>query len=63
MLKVIEIFSRRTSNSEIISKIREAGRILSEADFFHYVMGLAWNHRVPLTPRDVGDIKRALGLL
>jgi len=36
--------------------------ISDREDFYHYVMGLAWNYRVPLTPRDVGDIRRILGL-
>jgi hypothetical protein len=31
-------------------------------DVFDYVMGFAWNRRIPLTPREVGDIARALGV-
>jgi hypothetical protein len=61
--KVVEVFSRRTTNPEILEKIRNAGWVISDReDFYHYVMGLAWNYRVPLTPRDVGDIRRILGL-
>ena len=61
--RVVEVFSRRTSNPEILEKIRSAGSVIqSVEDFYHYVMGLAWNYRVPLTPRDVGDIRRILGL-
>jgi hypothetical protein len=61
--RVVEVFSRRTSNLEILEKIRSAGSVIQDVkDFYHYVMGLAWNYRVPLTPRDVGDIRRILGL-
>ena len=61
--KVVEVFSRRTSNPEVFERIRSAGYLIHDAeDFYHYVMGLAWNYRVPLTPRDVGDIRRILGL-
>ncbi len=61
--KVIEIFYRRTKNPEVINKIKEAGWKLSEEDFFNYVMGVAWNHSIPLTPKDVAEIKAVLGLL
>jgi ligand-binding sensor protein len=62
--KVVEVFSRRTRNPEVIEKIRAIGKQISDNEnFYHYVMGLAWNYRVPLTPRDVGDIRRILGLL
>jgi hypothetical protein len=61
--RVVEVFSRRTQNPEVLERIRSAGSaIQSTEDFYHYVMGLAWNYRVPLTPRDVGDIRRILGL-
>lgn len=61
--QVIKVFSRRTSNTEVYEKIKNIGKLLHDSeDFFHYVMGLAWNYRIPLTPRDEGDIKRILGL-
>jgi hypothetical protein len=62
--KVVEVFSRRTRNPEVLEKIRSAGGVINNVeDFYHYVIGLAWNYSIPLTPRDVGDIRRILGLL
>jgi hypothetical protein len=62
--RIVEVFSRRVRNPEVFEKIRNAGKLMQDKeDFFHYVMGLAWNYRIPLTPRDVGDIMRILGLL
>jgi hypothetical protein len=62
--RVVEVFSRRVKNPEVFEKIKNAGKLVQDKeDFFHYVMGLAWNYRIPLTPRDVGDIMRILGLL
>jgi hypothetical protein len=62
--KVVEVFSRRTRNPEVLKKIRSAGGVIGDKeDFYHYVIGLAWNYSIPLTPRDVGDIRRILGLL
>jgi len=62
--RIVEVFSRRVRNPEVFEKIKSAGKLMQDKeDFFHYVMGLAWNYRIPLTPRDVGDIMRILGLL
>jgi hypothetical protein len=62
--KIVEVFSRRARNPEVLEKIRSAGRLMqSNEDFYHYVIGLAWNYSVPLTPKDVADIRRILGLL
>jgi hypothetical protein len=62
--RIVEVFSRRVKNPEVFEKIKNAGKLVqNKEDLFHYVMGLAWNYRIPLTPRDVGDIMRILGLL
>jgi len=62
--RVVEVFSRRVRSPEVFEKIKNAGKLVKDReDLFHYVMGLAWNYRIPLTPRDVGDIMRILGLL
>jgi hypothetical protein len=62
--RIVEVFSRRVKSPEVFEKIKNAGKLVKDReDLFHYVMGLAWNYRIPLTPRDVGDIMRILGLL
>jgi hypothetical protein len=62
--KVVEVFSRRARNPEVLEKVKSAGKLMqSNEDFYHYVVGLAWNYNVPLTPKDVADIRRILALL
>jgi len=58
--------ARGASGSDIrsverILKLWEEEKISSE-DVYFYIIGLCREHFIPLTPRDVGDIRELLGL-
>jgi uncharacterized coiled-coil DUF342 family protein len=61
--KIIEIFKRRNAPSEAIEAITRASKHLGGLDLYNYVVGVAMNYEVPLSPRDEAEIRRALGLM
>jgi ElaB/YqjD/DUF883 family membrane-anchored ribosome-binding protein len=60
--KVIEVLKRRNAPREAIEAVERASKYLGGLDLYNYVIGVALNYEIPLTPRDDVEIKRALGL-
>jgi hypothetical protein len=60
--EALRIVARRTRNSEVLDSIRSAAGKLDPDELYDYIIGICWSHNVPLTPKDVSDLKRALGL-
>lgn len=60
--EAVKIVARRTRNTEVLESIRRAGEKLDPDEFYDYIIGVCWNHNIPLTPKDVADLKRVLGL-
>lgn len=44
-----------------IERVRAASRVLGGRDLYYYIRGLARERHIPLTPRHVGELRRALG--
>lgn len=61
--KITEIFRRKNAPSEAIEAIARASRYLGGLDLYNYVIGVAVNYEVPLSPKDEAEIRRALGLM
>lgn len=65
--RILSILREAGASEEELERVRrmvELWRrgVLTGEDLFNYIIGLAWARLIPLTPRQVGEIARALGV-
>ena len=65
--RILRIFRDAGATDEDLELVRKGIRLWMEGkvngkELYYYLMGLAWEKIIPLTPREVGDIREALGL-
>ncbi|MEM0267534.1 MAG: hypothetical protein QXV98_02835 [Thermofilaceae archaeon] len=64
---LVEIFRRAGAPERVLKRVEEverrfkAGAITAE-EAYYSLLGIAFEEAIPLWPRDVGDIRAALGL-
>ncbi len=63
--RVVEIFRLRGAPEEAVRQIRKAFtlyrlRHFDKSDLYDFVVGVSWNYKVPLTPREVSEIRRLI---
>jgi hypothetical protein len=64
---VIKIFTDAGATDEELELVKEGLRLwgegrLSSEQLYYYLIGLAYEMMIPLTPKQVGDLRVALGL-
>jgi len=64
---VIKIFTDAGATDEELELVKEGLRLwgegrLSSEQLYYYLIGLARERLIPLTPKQVGDLRVALGL-
>jgi chromosome segregation ATPase len=60
--RVVEVLRRRNAPREAVDSVLRASQYIGGVDLYNYIIGVAVNYEIPLTPRDDVEIKRALGL-
>jgi hypothetical protein len=60
--RLISVLRRRVVNDELLKKVAEASKALSKEDLYYYIIGLSFTYHVPLTAKDLAEIKEILGL-
>jgi len=65
--KVLRIFTDAGASAEELELVKEGLRLwaegqLSSEQLYYYLVGIAYELMIPLTPRQVGDLREALGL-
>jgi hypothetical protein len=60
--RLISVLRRRVVNDELLKKVAEASRSLSNEDLYYYIIGLSLMYHVPLTAKDLAEIKEILRL-
>ena len=65
--KVLRIFTDAGASAEELELVKEGLKLwaegqLSSEQLYYYLVGIAYELMIPLTPRQVGDLREALGL-
>jgi len=65
--KIIKIFRDAGASDEVIELVREGVKLwregrLSSEQLYYYLTGVARELIIPLTPRQIGDLRVLLGL-
>jgi len=65
--KVLRIFTDAGASPEELELVKEGLKLwaegqLSSEQLYYYLVGIAYELMIPLTPRQVGDLREALGL-
>jgi hypothetical protein len=65
--RVIAVFREAGASEEELGQVRKGlsllkGGFMTPEDAYYYLIGLARERLIPLTPKQVGDLREALGL-
>jgi hypothetical protein len=65
--RIVRIFEEAGASDDEIALVRKGvslwlGGLMTGDELFYYLMGIAREMMIPLTPKQVGDLREAIGL-
>jgi hypothetical protein len=63
--RIVELFKLRGAPEEVVRQLERVLDLwrkheLDNEDVYNWIVGASWNYKIPLTPREVAEIRRAL---